>query len=63
MNCSAEIPQEQQDGDNIKATTVMNSSEREFSIPWMLLADKAKIILWVFLACEASATGANKSFL
>lgn len=49
VNCSAEIPQEQRDGDNIKATTAMNSSEREFSIPWMLLADKAKFILCFFL--------------
>lgn len=51
MNCKAEIPQEQRDGDNIKATTAMNSSEREFSIPWMLLADKAKFILCFLCVC------------
>lgn len=60
MNCSAEIPQEQRDGDNIKAAAAMNSSEREFSIPWMLLADKAKFILCFFCVCEVSG---NKSFL
>lgn len=51
VNCKAEIPQEQRDGDNIKATTAMNSSEREFSIPWMLLADKAKFILCFLCVC------------